>query len=91
MTLSESVILIRYWHADVAQLVEQLIRNEQVAGSNPVVGSKTGLKSELSPIRAIFSLAVRSTSQMFSWGELELGRGESRACFLDRRRRFFLV
>ena len=27
-------------HADVAQLVEQLIRNQQVAGSNPAVGSK---------------------------------------------------
>ena len=26
-------------HADVAQLVEQLTRNEQVAGSTPVVGS----------------------------------------------------
>ena len=26
--------------ADVAQLVEQLIRNQQVAGSNPAVGSK---------------------------------------------------
>ena len=26
--------------ADVAQLVEQLIRNQQVAGSNPAVGSR---------------------------------------------------
>ena len=26
-------------YADVAQLVEQLIRNEQVAGSNPFIGS----------------------------------------------------
>gem|GEM_PF-1728614 len=26
-------------HADVAQLVEQLIRNQQVGGSNPPVGS----------------------------------------------------
>lgn len=26
-------------HADVAQLVEQLIRNEQVVGSSPIVGS----------------------------------------------------
>ena len=25
--------------ADVAQLVEQLIRNEQVTGSNPAIGS----------------------------------------------------
>jgi hypothetical protein len=27
--------------ADVAQLVEQLIRNQQVTGSNPVVGSSS--------------------------------------------------
>jgi hypothetical protein len=26
--------------ADVAQLVEQLIRNQQVSGSSPLVGSK---------------------------------------------------
>ena len=26
--------------ADVAQLVEQLIRNQQVIGSSPIVGSK---------------------------------------------------
>ena len=26
-------------HADVAQLVEQLIRNQQVIGSSPIVGS----------------------------------------------------
>ncbi len=30
-------------HADVAQLVEQLIRNQQVSGSNPLVGSKKSL------------------------------------------------
>ena len=27
------------YYADVAQLVEQLIRNEQVTGSNPAIGS----------------------------------------------------
>ena len=27
-------------HADVAQLVEQLIRNQQVIGSSPIVGSR---------------------------------------------------
>ena len=27
-------------NADVAQLVEQLIRNQQVIGSSPIVGSK---------------------------------------------------
>ncbi len=30
-----------FLYADVAQLVEQLIRNEQVAGSSPVIGSKS--------------------------------------------------
>ena len=29
-----------YRHADVAQLVEQLIRNQQVTGSSPVIGSR---------------------------------------------------
>jgi hypothetical protein len=33
--------LIYFAHkADVAQLVEQLIRNQQVSGSTPLVGSK---------------------------------------------------
>jgi hypothetical protein len=27
-------------YADLAQLVEQLIRNEQVVGSSPIIGSK---------------------------------------------------
>ena len=29
--------------ADVAQLVEQLIRNQQVSGSSPLVGSRKSL------------------------------------------------
>ena len=33
--------------ANLAQLVEQLIRNEQVAGSIPAVGSELILSSEL--------------------------------------------
>jgi len=35
------------WQAEVAQLVEQLIRNQQVAGSNPAFGSI------LSPIQSM--------------------------------------
>ena len=35
--------------ADVAQLVEQLIRNQQVTGSSPVVGSSEFSKLEISP------------------------------------------
>ncbi len=34
--------------ADVAQLVEQLIRNQQVNGSSPFVGSITPLNSSCS-------------------------------------------
>jgi hypothetical protein len=32
--------------ASLAQLVEQLIRNEQVVGSSPIGGSKTDLLSD---------------------------------------------
>ena len=31
-------------YADVAQLVEQLIRNQQVAGSSPAISSKEKLR-----------------------------------------------
>ena len=34
-------------NANVAQLVEQLIRNQQVTGSNPVVGSTTNRLSSM--------------------------------------------
>ena len=34
-------------NADVAQLVEQLIRNQQVIGSSPIVGSTSGFTSPL--------------------------------------------
>jgi hypothetical protein len=38
--LTEVLGLIRIdWQADVAQLVEQSIRNRQVIGSSPIVGS----------------------------------------------------
>ena len=33
------VLWYNYCYADVAQLVEQLIRNEQVTGSIPAIGS----------------------------------------------------
>ena len=32
--------------ADVAQLVEQLIRNQQASGSNPLVGSRLSMNVE---------------------------------------------
>ena len=32
-------MVVRRMNADVAQLVEQLIRNEQVVGSSPIISS----------------------------------------------------
>ena len=40
------MILHNYICADVAQLVEQLIRNEQVTGSNPAIGSRSKVNSD---------------------------------------------
>ena len=37
------IATLRKTHADVAQLVEQLIRNQQVAGSSPAISSKEGM------------------------------------------------
>ncbi len=37
--------------ANVAQLVEQLTRNEQAAGSNPAVGSKKNKGNSFSPLQ----------------------------------------
>ena len=39
ITIRDEGIVLQYRYAVVAQLVEQLIRNEQVAGSIPVNGS----------------------------------------------------
>ena len=36
---TETNFAVRFCYANVAQLVEQLIRNEQVTGSSPVIGS----------------------------------------------------
>ena len=47
--------------ADVAQLVEQLIRNQQVSGSNPLVGSRLPRKMRTC-LGALFLWAE-------SWGE----------------------
>jgi hypothetical protein len=33
------------WNADIAQLVEQVIRNDQVVGSNPTIGSNYGYQN----------------------------------------------
>ena len=39
ITIRDEGIVLQYRYAVVAQLAEQLIRNEQVAGSTPVNGS----------------------------------------------------
>jgi hypothetical protein len=48
------------WHAEVAQLVEQLIRNQQVIGSSPIFGSILRLISSATPrSRYLHALFVR--------------------------------
>ena len=42
---SHHVSLMRYRYAGVAQLVEQLICNQQVAGSSPITSSKQGKRN----------------------------------------------
>jgi len=36
---NKTILRIFMVYAEIAQLVEQLIRNEQVVGSNPILGS----------------------------------------------------
>ena len=52
--------VLRLWlsaRAGVAQLVEQLIRNQQVIGSSPIVGSKTS-RQNLQSLHAFGSYLV---------------------------------
>jgi hypothetical protein len=53
--------------ADVAQLVEQLIRNQQVSGSSPLIGS-TNTDREIKQLRLIslFGSPIVYTFQVFS-------------------------
>ena len=60
-------------HAAIAQLVERIHGKDEVSGSSPDRGSRMLQTSELSPERAIFFLVVRSTSHIFSWGDLYFG------------------
>jgi hypothetical protein len=39
MFRNNAILRIFMVYAEIAQLVEQLIRNEQVVGSNPILGS----------------------------------------------------
>jgi hypothetical protein len=43
------------WNATLAQLVEQLIRNQQVAGSNPAGGSNKSLDKAADLVQAALS------------------------------------
>ena len=47
ITIRDEGIVLQYRYAVVAQLAEQLIRNEQVAGSTPVNGSSWAVKETL--------------------------------------------
>ncbi len=50
--------------ADVAQLVEQLIRNQQVNGSSPFVGSITSTSSQILTVGSVpFRLFAMVASQ----------------------------
>ena len=60
--------------AAIAQSVERIHGKDEVSGSSPDRGSIFVLKSELSPNRAIFPLAVRSINHIFSWGIYILDR-----------------
>lgn len=48
---SADVAIVRVRYADVAQLVEHLVANEKVAGSSPVVRSRTGRSCTRRPQR----------------------------------------
>jgi hypothetical protein len=52
-------VILYFWHpvyASLAQLVEQLIRNEQVVGSSPIGGSKVmNENAKTISLRFIFS------------------------------------
>ncbi len=57
-------------HADVAQLVEQLIRNQQVIGSSPIVGSIVNpankyiyMPLDLSRLRGLLCFGGRKSRQ----------------------------
>ena len=69
--------------------VLKTVVGQLTASSNLALSACSKLFSELPPIRAAFSLVLRSKSQMFSWGEWASGRGSSRAFLFDRRRRFW--
>ena len=57
-------MLFRAWkgaQANVAQLVEQLTRNEQVSGSSPLVGSTKDAGQDIFP-DLLFSISVYCSS-----------------------------
>ena len=59
---------IPMWHyADVAQLVEQLIRNQQVNGSSPFVGSSISQRKHEGPVleEGPFHFRVRATRSRY--------------------------
>ena len=57
------VMALRWRGADVAQLVEQLIRNEQVTGSIPAIGSILSLRKKTicAIIKGYLSSWIRSS------------------------------
>ena len=59
----------------MAQLVEQLIRNEQAVGSSPTISSKTCVNTAFSQVffffRNAFQISIRNKkSHSFLWSEI---------------------
>ena len=75
-----------HFFAGVAQLVEQLIRNQQVSGSSPLAGF---LKTKI--VKPSFKWTFllwgnQKTSLLIHW---RLDRRKNGLCFVERRAEFF--
>ena len=66
MRTKKCIILVLSLCASMAQLVEQLIRNQQVVGSSPTTSSKKRLES-LDSGRFLFSLVKKSSKILQIW------------------------
>jgi hypothetical protein len=53
--------------ANLAQLVEQLIRNEQVEGSNPLVGSLSCQTNPLFPLHSRYNSSLAKGFLLLHW------------------------
>lgn len=65
---------VKNWiNADMAQLVEQLIRNEQAVGSSPTISSKTCVNTAFSQVffqKRISKFITQQKISLFLWSDL---------------------